>query len=61
MCIRDRVKGGDYSLKMLGYNGSLNATAWTALDTAQWVLTRTNAGVVDSVTSDPSIQFGTEQ
>ena len=56
-----QVKGGDYSLKMLGYNGSLNATAWTALDTAQWVLTRTNAGVVDSITSDQSIQVGNEQ
>jgi hypothetical protein len=56
-----QVKGGDYSLKILGYGASLNATAWLALDSAQWVLTRESGGVLETVSSDQSIQVGNEQ
>jgi hypothetical protein len=56
-----QVKGGDYSLKILGYGASLNATAWMALDSAQWVLTRESGGVLETVSSDQSIQVGNEQ
>ena len=56
-----QIKGGDYGLKILGAGASLNATAWTALDTAQWVLVRVNGSEIDSVNSLQSIQVGNEQ
>ena len=56
-----QVKGGSYGLKILGSGASLNSTAWTALDTAQWVLFRDNGTEIDSVNSLQSIQVGNEQ
>jgi hypothetical protein len=56
-----QVKGGDYSLKVLGYGGSLNSTPWVALDTAQWELTRVSGTETQTISSAQSIQVGNEQ